>query len=75
MKALDVLREQQDVGTLGVIQALGNKLVLTQAEAKKVATATAAYNQTIKALAQDYDLAFLDADAKLQQLADKGIRD
>ncbi|WP_372973362.1 SGNH/GDSL hydrolase family protein [Muriicola sp.] len=57
----------------GVSLPLADKWVLTPDEQASVATATASYNQTIAALAQAYDLAFVDANAYLQTIADVGI--
>lgn len=57
----------------GVSVPLEDKWVLTPEEQEMVSNARMAYNQTIEALATQYDLAFLDADALLQQLLDTGI--
>ncbi|QBA63358.1 G-D-S-L family lipolytic protein [Muriicola soli] len=57
----------------GVSLPLEDKWVLTPDEQASVAGALASYNQTIAGLAQAYDLAFVDANAYLQTVADVGI--
>jgi len=47
--------------------------VLTPEEQEAIEVARTAYNQTIEALASQYDLAFFDADAMLQQMLQTGI--
>ena len=56
----------------GVSLPLEDKWVLTPEEQASVSGALTAYNQTIAALAQDYDLAFVDAFAFLNDLAANG---
>ena len=77
-----VLTSQTVLGTLvnnnpqlinGVSVPLADNWVLTPEEQSKVETARLAYNQTISALAQQYDLAFFDASAELQQMVSAGI--
>lgn len=55
----------------GTSVPLEDKLVLTEAEAAKVQAATTAYNATIKKAAGDKGLAFVDMDAKMQELNSK----
>ncbi|SUX47121.1 SGNH/GDSL hydrolase family protein [Chryseobacterium indoltheticum] len=55
----------------GTSVPLEDKLVLTEAEAAKVLTATAAYNTTIKSLADSKGLAFVDMNAKMTELNSK----
>ena len=57
----------------GVAVPLADQWVLTPEEQELVAVAQAAYNQTIQALAQQYDLAFVDANAFLQDLSVNGF--
>ena len=57
----------------GVSVPLADKWVLTPEEQAAVATATAAYNASIAALAQQYGLAFFDAKTLLNQLVSVGI--
>lgn len=57
----------------GVSVPLGDQHVLTEGEQELIANATAAYNATIKNLADANNLAFLDANALLGQLNDSGI--
>lgn len=57
----------------GVGVPLADKWVLTPEEQEAVATAVAAYNVTIEALATQYGLAFFDANALLNQLVNGGI--
>ena len=57
----------------GVSVPLGDQHVLTEGEQVMIATATAAYNATIKALADEKNLAFLDANTLLSQLSETGI--
>jgi lysophospholipase L1-like esterase len=78
-----VFTSQTIIGTLanpndptsinGVAVPLADKWVLTPEEQTAVANATASYNQTIAALAQAYDLAFVDANAYLTVLDETGI--
>ena len=53
---------------LGVTYPLEDKHVLTKSEVAQVQTATNAYNTQIKALAEAYGLAFVDANAKMVEL-------
>lgn len=55
----------------GTSVPLEDKLVLTEAEAAKVITATTAYNATIKSLAESKGLAFVDMNAKMTELNSK----
>lgn len=55
----------------GTSVPLEDKLVLTEAEAAKVLTATVAYNTTIKSLADSKGLAFVDMNAKMTELNSK----
>ncbi len=55
----------------GTSVPLEDKLVLTEAEAAKVTTATAAYNTTIKNVATAKNLAFVDMNAKMEELNSK----
>ncbi|NEW80187.1 MAG: G-D-S-L family lipolytic protein [Gelidibacter sp.] len=57
----------------GVSVPLADKWVLTPEEQAAVGTAISAYNTTIAALAQQYGLAFFDANALLKQLVNVGI--
>jgi hypothetical protein len=57
----------------GVSVPLADKWVLTPEEQLAITTATNAYNTTIAALAQQYGLAFFDANALLKQLVNVGI--
>ena len=47
--------------------------MLTPEEQQSVATALASYNQTIAALAVQYDLALVDANAFLEVFAESGV--
>ncbi|WP_335965659.1 G-D-S-L family lipolytic protein [Galbibacter sp. PAP.153] len=58
---------------IGVGVPLNDTQVLTITEQTHVSTAQAAYNTTIKALADQYDLAFVDVNAILKQLANGGV--
>ncbi|HEX9981400.1 MAG TPA: G-D-S-L family lipolytic protein [Flavobacterium sp.] len=58
----------------GVSVPLADSWVLSREEAAEVKTATDAYNVTIKNLADTKNLAFVDANAILNQLANGGIR-
>lgn len=57
----------------GVSVPLADKWVLTPEEQEMIFTATTAYNEIIKNLAETNSLAFLDANAMLNQLATEGI--
>ena len=54
---------------LGITYPLEDKYVLTKSEVGQVQTATNAYNTQIKALAEAYGLAFVDANAKMVELS------
>lgn len=57
----------------GVSLPLEDRWVLTPEEQQSARTALAAYNQTIAALAQQYDLAFVDCNAFLNDVAENGF--
>ena len=57
----------------GVAVPLGDQWVLTPEEQQAVLTATAAYNQTIAALAQAYDLALVDMNAFYNLVESEGV--
>ncbi|MEX0316059.1 MAG: G-D-S-L family lipolytic protein, partial [Allomuricauda sp.] len=57
----------------GVTYPLEDKWVLTPEEQTAIGTALAAYNATIEALATQYDLAFVDANALLAELNANGL--
>jgi hypothetical protein len=57
----------------GITYPLEDRWVLTPGEQTVVVTAATAYNQTISALAQQYDLAFVDANAYLNLVATEGV--
>ncbi len=79
-----VFTSQTIIGTLanpadptsinGVAVPLADKWVLTPEEQEAVATAHAAYNQTIEAMAQQYGLAFVDAEGIMTEIAENGIQ-
>lgn len=58
---------------MGVAVPLPDGLVLTKKEQARVHSAMVSYNSTIQALAGQHDLAFVDANALLTQLADGGL--
>ncbi|MCO5724679.1 SGNH/GDSL hydrolase family protein [Robiginitalea marina] len=78
-----VFTSQTIIGTLanpndptsinGVAVPLADRWVLTPEEQELISTATTAYNQTIEALAQQYNLAFFDAFSYLENLASQGV--
>ena len=80
---LMVLTSRTFIGTLanaadptsinGVAVPLADQWVLTPEEQQSIATALAAYNQTIAALAAQFDLAFVDANAFLETFAETGV--
>lgn len=80
---LVVLTARSFIGTLadpnnptsinGVAVPLADKWVLTPEEQLAVATAQVSYNQTIAALAQVYDVAFVDANGFLSTFAETGF--
>lgn len=55
----------------GTSVPLEDKLVLTESEAAKVTTATIAFNTAIKSVANAKNLAFVDANAKMEELNSK----
>jgi lysophospholipase L1-like esterase len=57
----------------GITYPLEDRWVLTPEEQSVIGTAIAAYNQTIAALAQQYDVAFVDIHAYFDILATEGI--
>lgn len=57
----------------GITLPLEDKWVLTPEEQASITTAQTAYNATIEALATQYDLAFVDVEALMNQLANGGI--
>jgi lysophospholipase L1-like esterase len=79
MQVLGILQQggqptpEQAQMVLDAISGIDDKDVLDMEELENIATATAAYNSTIKALAQANNLAFVDAQALLNQLANGGI--
>src|SRR5699024_5091959 len=58
---------------MGVAVPLPDELVLTKKEQARVHNAMVSYNSTIQALAGQHDLAFVDANALLTQLAEGGL--
>ncbi|WP_417442897.1 G-D-S-L family lipolytic protein [Joostella sp.] len=58
---------------IGVTYPLQDESVLIPSEQANIATAQTAYNATIEGLATQYDLAFVDAEALMTQLANGGI--
>ncbi|MDB4292326.1 G-D-S-L family lipolytic protein [Maribacter sp.] len=58
----------------GVTYPLEDRWVLTPDEQTAVQTATAKFNATIAALAAQYDLGFVDANAFLQVIGESGIQ-
>ena len=78
-----VFTSQTIIGTLanpsnptsinGVAVPLADKWVLTPEEQVAVRVATAAYNQTIEALATQYDLAFVDVNTYQGVIAEQGV--
>ncbi len=58
---------------MGVAVPLPDELVLTKKEQERVHTAMESYNATIQALASQHDLAFLDANMLLKQVAQDGV--
>jgi len=59
---------------IGVAVPLEDRWVLTPEEQLAVTTATAAYNATIEALAQQYDIAFVDIDAFYTLVETEGVQ-
>ena len=64
----DVANVSDPFNKLGITYPLEDKYVLTKSEVAEVQTATNAYNTQIKALAEAYGLAFVDANAKMVEL-------
>jgi len=64
----DVANVSDPFNKLGITYPLEDKHVLTKSEVAQVQTATNAYNTQIKALAEAYGLAFVDANAKMVEL-------
>ena len=64
----DVANVSEPFNKLGITYPLEDKHVLTKSEVTQVQTATNAYNTQIKALAEAYGLAFVDANAKMVEL-------
>lgn len=67
---------QEQAGQLsvnGVTYPMEDKFVLVPSEVESINTARLAYNQTIKNLAEEKDLAFVDAAAILEETAGGGI--
>ena len=64
----DVANVSDPFNKLGITYPLEDKHVLTKSEVTQVQTATNAYNTQIKALAEAYGLAFVDANAKMVEL-------
>ena len=79
-----VLPSQNIIGSLadpanptsinGVAIPLADQWVLTPEEQTAVITATAKFNATIEALATQYDLGFVDANAFLKVIGESGIQ-
>jgi len=61
------------LGVVGVSIPVSNEFVLTAAEQGRVATAAAAYNATINALASANDLGYVDAKTALAEVASMGV--
>jgi len=59
--------------TIGVSYPMQDNTTLTASETAEVKTATDAYNATILALANSKELAFVDANAALSQVANVGL--
>jgi len=64
----DVANVSDPFNKLGITYPLEDKHVLTKSEGAQVQIATNAYNTQIKALAEAYGLAFVDANAKMVEL-------
>ncbi len=58
----------------GVAIPLADQWVLTPEEQEAIATALSAYNQTIEALAAQYDLALIDCNTFLREVAENGFQ-
>lgn len=57
----------------GITYPMEDKWVLTPSEQQAVATAHAAYNQTIEALATQYNVAFVDVNSFFASIAENGF--
>ncbi|HET8737782.1 MAG TPA: SGNH/GDSL hydrolase family protein [Pricia sp.] len=57
----------------GITYPLEDQWILTPEEQQSVTTALSAYNQTINALAAQYDVALVDANAFLSAFAENGV--
>ncbi|MEO1010590.1 MAG: G-D-S-L family lipolytic protein [Bacteroidota bacterium] len=57
----------------GITYPMEDQWILTPEEQQAVVTATTAYNTAIRALATEYDLAFVDANSYLRTVATEGI--
>ena len=64
----DVTGVQPPFNKQGITYPLEDKYVLTKSEVREIQIATDAYNTHIKALAEVYGLAFVDANAKMIEL-------
>ncbi|KQM63003.1 G-D-S-L family lipolytic protein [Chryseobacterium sp. Leaf201] len=60
-----------NINVNGISYPLANQYILTKAEAAKVATATIAFNNAIKSVATSKNLAFVDMNAKMEELNSK----
>ena len=58
----------------GITYPLEDQYVLTPSEQENIAAATESYNATIKTIAEQNELAFVDASALLAEVASGGIR-
>lgn len=63
----------QGLGAYGITYPLSDKYALVPSEVLEIKTATDLYNVTIKSLADDKGLAFVDANAALNQVANGGV--
>lgn len=70
LKPFDATCNPQGISA-GTAVPLEDKYVLTEKETAKVITATKAYNLALKEIAASKGLAFVDANAKMNELADK----
>ena len=64
----DVTGVQPPFNKQGITYPLEDKYVLTKSEVREIQIATDAYNTSIRALAETYGLAFVDANAKMIEL-------
>ena len=65
----DVTGVQPPFNKQGITYPLEDKYVLTKSEVREIQIATDAYNTSIRALAETYGLAFVDANAKMIELS------